>query len=131
MMLVNNTVDLPYLSPAEPTALLQSDRIQPELCDFFIALNMNMMWFVSVTRIEEKPKRTNPKHCGHLIRLPIRDDLVNSAEMTPHKRPAIRAYFTIKRGDIQPLGHRPFEKMQAPDHTNNWNQSENLPHPPP
>jgi len=51
---------------AESSASLQSHRLQPELCDLIVSLNMNMSGLIAVARVKEKPIRTKSQYGWHL-----------------------------------------------------------------
>jgi hypothetical protein len=54
-MFPNQRLDSRDLSCTKPARVFQSKRIQPELCLFTFAFNMNMGWLVPVARKEEEP----------------------------------------------------------------------------
>jgi hypothetical protein len=41
-------------APAETTAIVKSDRIQPEFSSILVAFNVDMRRFITVSRIEEE-----------------------------------------------------------------------------
>lgn len=55
------------LAAGKSTAPLQPDRIEPELRNFILALNMNMRCFIPIACVEEDTVRTNPEYCRHLL----------------------------------------------------------------
>lgn len=50
---LHNPLNAPHLGPPKPTALLQPDRVQPELCHSLLSLNVNVLRLISVPGIEE------------------------------------------------------------------------------
>lgn len=54
----------------KPTTVLQPDRIEPELRDIVIALDVDMTRFIAVTSIKEEPIRTSRSTVGMPVRYP-------------------------------------------------------------
>jgi hypothetical protein len=68
-MLFNHLNQPVYLSSVKTTATLKSDRVKPEFSYSIIPLDMNMLRFLSITRVEEKAIGTHAQNCwGHLIK---------------------------------------------------------------
>ena len=58
-ILFHNPMKLTDLIPAEPSAVVQSDRVEPEFGHRILSLDMHVSRFIPVTSIEEKPLGTN------------------------------------------------------------------------
>ena len=64
-MIPDDFVDSTKFCPSKPTASLQSDRVEPELRDLVLTLDVNMLWFVAIARVEEQSVRAYPEYCWH------------------------------------------------------------------
>lgn len=64
-MIPDDFVDATELCPSKPTASLQSDRIEPELSDLVLTLDVNMLRLVAIARVEEQSVRAYPEYCWH------------------------------------------------------------------
>jgi len=58
-ILNHKLLDLIQFLPAESPTPLKHHRVQPKLGSAIIPLNVNMWWFIPITRVEEKPIRTD------------------------------------------------------------------------
>lgn len=65
-MFVDHFLNPGDFRPVKPAAALQSDRIKPKLGDLVISFNMNVLRFVPITRIKEKPVWPNSQDGWHL-----------------------------------------------------------------
>jgi hypothetical protein len=66
-MCQHNLVDATDLRPPETTATLQSYRGDPELGNFVLALNMNVLRLALIAGVEKQPVRSMPKYRGHKV----------------------------------------------------------------
>ena len=55
MILINKFVDSTNFYSTKSSTTLQPDRVKPEFGNFVITLNMDMLRFVPITCIKEKP----------------------------------------------------------------------------
>lgn len=60
-------VDFANFVPVKTPALLKSHRIKPKFCDFIIALNVYVSWFISVSCIEKQPIGSCSHYSGHSL----------------------------------------------------------------
>jgi hypothetical protein len=51
----DNCLDSPQFTGLEPNVSVKTDRIEPDLHHGVVSLDMNVRWFVPVSRIEEEP----------------------------------------------------------------------------
>jgi hypothetical protein len=58
-MFFNQLAQLIYLSSVKTAAILNSDRVKPKFCYLVTVFDMNMRWFISITRVKEKTVRAN------------------------------------------------------------------------
>lgn len=66
-MIPDDFVDSTELCSSKATASLQPDRIEPELSDLVLTLNVNMLRFVAIARVEEQSIRAHPEYRRHLL----------------------------------------------------------------
>jgi hypothetical protein len=66
-MIPDDFVDSTEFCPSKPTASLQPDRVEPELRDLVLTLDVNMLRFVSIAGVEEQSVRAHPEYCRHLL----------------------------------------------------------------
>jgi hypothetical protein len=64
-MIPDDFVDSTEFCPSKATASLQPDRIEPELSDLVLTLDVNMLRFVSIASVEEQSVRAYPEYCRH------------------------------------------------------------------
>lgn len=53
-MLLNESMNAPYLGSPESAARLKSDWFEPELRDAIFAFHMHVTWLIAVTNIKEE-----------------------------------------------------------------------------
>jgi len=58
-ILFYDLLDAIEFATAKTAAALQSHRIEPELGDLIVALNVDVFWFVAITGVEVEPIGTN------------------------------------------------------------------------
>jgi hypothetical protein len=61
----HNVLKFAQLGPAEPSARMQTDWIEPELGRMAVALDMHVWWLGVITRVEKKPTLACPQHSRH------------------------------------------------------------------
>lgn len=64
-MVHDDFVDSTELRSSKATASLQPDRIEPELRDLVLTLDVNMLRFVAIARVEEQSVRAYPEYGWH------------------------------------------------------------------
>lgn len=69
MVICDDFMDSPDISPAEPAATLKSNGIKPEFGDIVIALDMHMLRFIAITGIEEEPIGPHSENSWHPRRI--------------------------------------------------------------
>ena len=64
-MLTNHQNDTRDLAARKATAVLQADRVEPDLGAIGVSFDMHVWWFGAVTSEEEAPVGANAKDGGH------------------------------------------------------------------
>ena len=64
-MITHKSLDPREFYAQNPAAALQPNWIEPELCNFIISLNMNVLRLVTVPRVEEEAIGAGSEYCGH------------------------------------------------------------------
>ncbi len=69
MVFAHELLDSTNLRPGKPTAALQPDWVELELRDLVATLNVNMLGFISISRVEEETIWTDSQYRWHLSQL--------------------------------------------------------------
>src|SRR3954468_4160377 len=65
LVFFDQSLDPHDLTTAEALTVLESNRLQPELCDLVLAFHMDVRRLVPISCIEEKPVRSRTKNGRH------------------------------------------------------------------
>ena len=66
-MIPDDFVDSTEFCSIEATASLQPDRIEPELGDLVLTLDVNVLRFIAIAGVKEQSIRAYPEYCWHLL----------------------------------------------------------------
>jgi hypothetical protein len=66
-MIPDDFVNSTEFCPIKATASLQPDRIEPELGDLVLTLDVNVLRFITIAGVEEQSIRAYPEYCRHLF----------------------------------------------------------------
>lgn len=65
-MIPDDFVDSTEFCSIKATASLQPDRIEPELGDLVLTLDVNVLRFIAIAGVKEQSIRAYPEYCWHL-----------------------------------------------------------------
>lgn len=66
-MIPDDFVDSTEFCSSKAITSLQPDRIEPELGDLILPLDVNVLRFIAIAGVEEQSVRAYPKYCWHLL----------------------------------------------------------------
>ncbi len=66
-MIPDDFVDSTEFCSIEATASLQPDRIEPELGDLVLTLDVNVLRFIAIAGVKEQSIRAYSEYCWHLF----------------------------------------------------------------
>ena len=81
-MLSHQSVNTPEFRPPKSAALLQTNRLKPELRQKSVPLYVNVRRLIPVAREEKEPVRTAPKNRRHKPTLPDRADRAETLHLS-------------------------------------------------
>ena len=67
VMIPDDFVDSTEFCSIKATASLQPDRIEPELGDLVLTLDVNVLRFIAIAGVKEQSIRAYPEYCRHLF----------------------------------------------------------------
>lgn len=67
VMTPDDFVDSTEFCSIEATASLQPDRIEPELGDLVLTLDVNVLRFIAIAGVKEQSIRAYPEYCRHFF----------------------------------------------------------------
>jgi hypothetical protein len=67
VMIPDDFVDSTELCPIKATASLQPDRIEPQLGDLVLTLDVNVLRFIAIACVKEQSVRTYPEYRWHVL----------------------------------------------------------------
>jgi hypothetical protein len=64
---LNQPLNAAKLIRTEAMAPFKPNRIDPEFGLVIVAFDMNVGWFIAISRVEKEPVRTTSKYGGHAV----------------------------------------------------------------
>jgi hypothetical protein len=55
------------LDAQKPATALQPNWVEPEFCDSIVSLNVDVLWFIAVARVEEQTVRARLQYYRHTV----------------------------------------------------------------